>query len=242
MSNTCSAPIRRRDERDLSWFFGVGAASFQRSTFGAMLDRAQMFAFDSELCDQCDGTTFVEDNATCPKCKGTGIRPRKRRRKRRILKAECRKCAGTGLNSEGKLCGTCRGFEGLTAMPQPSAHEEPSYSPEDETLHRYAEMSRRLERLPVACVRVLAAYFGDPGAKWDRRPQGRVCALYPLTRSGRRLLEAALALGEPGAQQADDEAIVAVATAVKRTRGVELSLAQQQLQGNPSSNGGSGLA
>lgn len=55
--------ISGRDEADLSWFFGPGAAYFEKSTFGIMLERAILFGQQTETCETCKGLGFVELSA-----------------------------------------------------------------------------------------------------------------------------------------------------------------------------------
>lgn len=52
--------ISPHDEADLSWFFGPGAACFEKSTFGMALDRAVQFGQAAEPCASCAGLGFVE--------------------------------------------------------------------------------------------------------------------------------------------------------------------------------------
>jgi hypothetical protein len=52
--------IPGRDEADLSWFFGPGAAYFEKSTFGIMLERAIQFGQHTEPCETCGGLGFLE--------------------------------------------------------------------------------------------------------------------------------------------------------------------------------------
>lgn len=49
-----------KDEADLSWYFGPGAAYFEKSTFGIMLERAILFGQQTEPCERCGTLGFVE--------------------------------------------------------------------------------------------------------------------------------------------------------------------------------------
>lgn len=65
---------------------------------------------------------------------------------------------------------------------------EPSYTPDDRDLERFARASRRLLRVAeadhVAFV-VLSHAYGNPGARW-----GKAASLFPLTDSGQKIVEA----------------------------------------------------
>lgn len=78
-----------------------------------------------------------------------------------------------------------------TTMPVKRDSYEPSYTPDDSALTRFARVSRKLRSLeasdPMSC-RVLEAYYGDSGARWGRESVGRLFAVFPLTKRGGALI------------------------------------------------------
>jgi hypothetical protein len=135
-----------RHPTDLAWFFSVGLSSFERSTFGPMLQRAEMFGSVAK-------------------------------RQRKPLTARVRSGGGSG--------------------------GEPSYEPDERTLIRFGDVSRRLGRVAPRLVEVLALYYGDVGESWARHPRGRWVALFPLTQAGLALMDLARESGNPELSEAD---------------------------------------
>jgi len=79
----------------------------------------------------------------------------------------------------------------LTARPRGGSEPASGNSPEEGLIRRYAHISRLLKRLgqqDADAVLILAAYYGDQGARWGRTPHGRLFALLPLTPAGMQLL------------------------------------------------------
>ena len=71
-------------------------------------------------------------------------------------------------------------------QPTPAA----SYVPSDSGLQTFARISRRLGELPDhRALAVLAAYYGDAGARWALDDGGRIVAVMALTRAGQRLAD-----------------------------------------------------
>jgi len=170
MSPTGSAPRTRRPKTiepgasmDLAWFFGAGQVAFERSVFGAILDRVEASAYVSGQCRACQGAGIVwETGAWCDRCAGTGSVPVRR------------PSAPQG--------------EPLTARPRGTQASGGGYLPDDGQLARYAVISRRLRSIAACHARALEAYYGDCGSRWARGRHGRLLALYALTPAGRRLV------------------------------------------------------
>lgn len=167
-----ASAITDRDARALEWFFSEGQSAFHRSTFGAALERAQLYSARAHACGRCTGTGFTVEDGSCATCHGSG----------RVLRARRRQ--------QGPI----------TAQPVHSTHEHSAgYTPSDETLIRYAEVSSRLQRMPAWASATLATFHGDAGARWGATRFGRLLALYPMTTAGKKLLRASEAEENPNA-------------------------------------------
>src|ERR1051325_3733046 len=104
------ATLSEEHARLLEWYFGVGRATFGRSTCGPIIERLQMYAFGSDACAECNGTGFrggwsygttpkrtraeelaallavprsprEDPDARCERCKGSGVTARPSRRR-----------------------------------------------------------------------------------------------------------------------------------------------------------------
>ena len=97
----------------------------------------------------------------------------------------------------------------VDARPRGGQPQSSGYTPDELALSRYARVSRRLlavSRADLHAAHVLAAYYGDTGARWGRTPQGRIFAVLPLTEAGLEILRRATRrmVLRPGAN-ADDQ-------------------------------------
>jgi hypothetical protein len=195
--------LTQRDEADLEWFWCFGEATFERSTFGAILERQALYGEVTELCLTCDG--YGSDRASgqrCVPCRGKG--------RIRIGQVElpshdvlgskaCPEChTESGYrrkNADPSSCPVCEGtlyVDSAAVGMMAAAHGESGYEPDDGALRRYAKVSRRLSRLENqdrASAAVLQAYYGVDGLRWGGTDHGRLTALIPMTRAGARLLE-----------------------------------------------------
>jgi hypothetical protein len=164
--------LRVYDQRLLDWFFGYGQTIFYQSTYGDMVDRAHFFMYgEGRKCALCKGAGFTDfkPNTTCPGCTGLGHTPK------RIP------------NSDPDT---------WTARPHGHPFEEPSYTPDHDDLSRFGEATRMLSRVGAKdpeSAEVLAAYWGNSGARWGATNKGRLFAVYPLTHSGARMIHQSLA-------------------------------------------------
>lgn len=183
------------ERADLDWFFGVAQALFERSTFGAMLERQKNLAFDTTACGSCKGSGFSGDDS-CPRCRGCGFAPvqRKGEYRRHAEPRACPPCRG----ATGRDCEVCGGegyIEGWSTHV-PSGVGDFTHSYEMIEMHaplmRHARVGRHLDRLRMldeTSARVLAAFHSDRGARWGRTEKpGRIFVVYPLTKAGRTLL------------------------------------------------------
>jgi hypothetical protein len=107
------------DEVLLGWYFSRGTAGFERSTFGAVLDRQHSQVIGSRPCSRCEGAGVLnepwvrtvdihgeplkeperlESGQECPNCGGTGSKPRRIRARKHSRHGyyRCHACRGTG--------------------------------------------------------------------------------------------------------------------------------------------------
>lgn len=198
-----SAPLVAVKAAELEWFFCWGQSVFERSTFGALLERQALYGQEPVPCQECGGDGFrVSPNGTklddtCRGCRGCGIARTRRvgRSSKGVLLStqRCGPCHGRSGRTE---CALCRGRGYTEHQPihvgsQP--HEAAHYVPDDNALTRYAVVSRWLLALDArspASVEVLELYYGLDGLRWGRvEGYGRVYSLGHLTRPGQKLLQ-----------------------------------------------------
>lgn len=179
------------DESDLIWFSGPGSATFERSTFGAVLERQRLFSV-SGTSNQCPGCNGHRRNASY----------------REVNEIE-------GNPELGDWCPVCNGSgrREVSVTQTGEGYQEQGYEPSHAALSRFGRVSRRLEKIPIKQRRLLLAYYGDKGCKWERMGLGHIFAVYPLTKAGRRFLDRSLARHARMAEQADDDALGAFAAA-----------------------------
>lgn len=221
-----SSRLSLRDEALLGWFFCEGQSVFERSTFGTILSRQEHLAFRTKPCPRCNGMTFTDEDLKrstsrlragvdpescepeCSKCQGRGSVPDGRVKAPRPIRRHCKPCGGTGENLRRVAgtdlrvdvgCRVCDGTgmrDGYDANLDGDEENEPSHTPEDWALQRYAVASRRLSQIRPEHAEVLRAFFGLEGlrcgAGHPSRPNdpapGRLYAVYQLTRAGRKWL------------------------------------------------------
>lgn len=166
---------------ELSWYLSKGISVFERSTIGAILDKLELESCTSRDCRTCGGsgitdkpfvcpdpkdparTITVQFGAWCGRCKGVGCEPVH-------LSAEEQQLVDSGDWS-------CHDTEGTrSAVP-------------DQTLVRFAFVSRMLARMPDGPRLAIVAGYGDEGEELSHGLKGRSWALTPLTKAGRTLLE-----------------------------------------------------
>lgn len=165
------------DEQKLLWFFSEGQIAFERSSAGPMLERAELYGHIGQLryVSRADDFEVVAER----------LRPR----------------APTWPTvQDGAIV---RGYE-ITARPTAETRAAQGYTPDAGAMQRYAAVShvlRTLERYDRRLVEVLEALYGELGAQWARGGKpGRIGALYHLTSSGLRLLDASAALAKARGQ------------------------------------------
>ncbi len=133
-------------------------------------------------CTACDGYGFLNDTgACCVPCRGSGSKLKKdraarKRPPRRPRAACCWSCKGRLYHERSPV--------GIKAEPK----TEPSYTPDDVALQRFAQVSRYLRQCQADTVDVLAAFFGLSGYRWANTKWGRLFALVPYTAAGEAML------------------------------------------------------
>lgn len=152
----------------------------------------------------------------CTLCFGSGLAPVDKPKKKapRTGIEECTPCGGSGTEGLRRLkpqarrstrahragllkanvdCEACGG-EGFVDVQPAFDHKVNSgggYEASHEELREYARVSRMLDavaELDARALVVLETFYGDEGARWGRTRQGRIFALYKLTKAGRQLL------------------------------------------------------
>ena len=198
-----AAPVVAIKAAELEWFFCWGQSVFERSTFGALLERQSLYGQEPIPCEECGGDGFkvsadgTKLDDTCGGCRGCGIARTRRVSKRtkgvRLSTERCGPCHGRAGRTE---CDRCRGAGYTSHNPVHvgcQQHEAAHHVPDDAALTRYAVVSRWLMALDArspASVEVLELYYGLDGMRWGRvEAFGRVYSLGHMTRPGRKLLE-----------------------------------------------------
>lgn len=160
--------LRERDAYYLEYYFGEGRTVFQRSTFGAMLTRADLYRHGTFPCFSCEGSPGVSA--------ATG--------------EWCRSCRGTGFYSFERSAS--KDSPPVTVCPSKAAAEPSGYEPSHQALQIFGRIGRRLdivaERGGRHFPKVLELAHGDEGARWANTKMGRLFALHRLVAPGRRLL------------------------------------------------------
>jgi hypothetical protein len=169
-----------KEQSELTWYLSKGISMFERSTIGAILDKLELESCTSRKCRKCDGQGIVDEPFTCPdpkdpartitvqlgkwcpKCKGTAVEPV-------FLTPEEQKMIDSGEWSSNDKEGT------RSAVP-------------DETLVRFAHVSRMLSLMPTEHREVIEAAYGDEGDELSHGLKGRAWAVTPLTKAGLELL------------------------------------------------------
>jgi hypothetical protein len=134
-------------------------------------------------CSACDGYgRLAASGACCVACKSSGFRLKKNGQARRRPPRRPRPA----------VCWCCRGKLYLERSPvglKAEVHDEPSYTPDDVALQRFAQVSRYLMRCQSDSVDVLAAFFGLSGYRWANTKWGRLFSLVPYTNAGEARLK-----------------------------------------------------
>lgn len=135
-------------------------------------------------CKTCDGYgCFPESGARCVACKASGMKLLKsgkiRRRPKRKRPEVC------------WACNNSRFHERRPVAVKAESGGEPSYTPDDVALRRFAQISRYLRQCSGSTLETLATFFGLSGFRWADTKWGRLFALAPFTDEGELLLDEA---------------------------------------------------
>lgn len=163
---------------------------------------------DARHCSRCDGTGYIERNATreaadkvwntvrCGKCRGCGEVVNE------DAEDECPRCSGdgcvvpqtvrsTGSSKKGKLP------PGATSMTEEAwLPPEPEDERDTEELVQTSNVLRAVHEDDAVSARATQAYYGPEGDRWKLHPWGQAFSLWPLTRGGAALSELFLKRGE----------------------------------------------
>jgi hypothetical protein len=175
------------DAAELRWYFSSGGLGmFQASTMGSMLERASMFAFGGNDCEQCGGCGFVPSN------------PKKWREatdwQRQMLEF-------VGIAEKDllppladRVCGDCQGLGWIPRESRANARSPLTARLTGSSkrgggggvdvghvnIARLGAVSSRLSAIDPRHAVILEAYYGPAG--------GALVALYAFTPAGHKLL------------------------------------------------------
>ena len=189
-------------ETDLEWFFCEGESLFEAATFGAVLERQSAFGHAFDDCGACSGSGFTDEDGTCSECKGMGGKPARLKLAQHpnpmcLGSRVCDACKGGGRRRHSKrgvlfACQPCGATGRILLDPvgqkATGGGEEPSYTPDDALLMRFARVSRWLVGMHPAKARILEAYYGLSGYRWGSTKWGRLFAVLPFTAGGHSML------------------------------------------------------
>lgn len=166
------------DEIDLRWFMGDDDHSpiFERSVMGDMLERAEQFGTTSSGCP-------VETKHAL----ATRIWAHHQRACLQPLEVLTEEQFAS-IRSAVKELGLDADDPSLSAQITCETRTV-SVRTRDETLLRYAAISRSVMRCHPAHQRALSLFYGPSGNRWVRHQLGRLLAVYELTRAGRDMLD-----------------------------------------------------
>jgi hypothetical protein len=185
------------DEADVAWYFQHGLGAFGKSTFGGQLERAEALAFDSHGYRVETERSVEQRSASC--------------RARRIAANLPLFVYGEGEVDPSAIPADDLGPDrSITARPiLKRESEESGYTPDDNVLRKMARVSRALNVMSAFGYDVLCRYYLF-GGNWDEvrrdehkltealqasfkelRKYGRLLELFPLTVTGKRIIEVA---------------------------------------------------
>ena len=151
---------------ELIWYFNEGQAALEKSNFGAVLERSELFAYRSIRCGTCAGLGILSASGSAGSPAWAQMIEAEEGVFRKARAGDwCPDCDGTGSDYE-------RGHEYSSAQvtAQPKGIEEPGggYEAGHHDLERYATISRRLvrvERESAALLGVLGQLYGPAGER-----------------------------------------------------------------------------
>lgn len=162
-----STALSPDDEGKLTWYLSRGQTLFEKSNFGAQLERLTMYG---NALDQSKVLDPIND--PYPESATTRVR-----RKRGWAKVEDKEIVYTGTH--------------VTAHPTAEVTVSKVYMPDDSLINKAADADRRLTRVgrinPLSRA-VLELYYGDRGARYAGGRPGRLFSIYVCTQAGQDLL------------------------------------------------------
>lgn len=180
------------DQRSLQWFFTDGQCAFEKSVFGAQLDRAMMMSHGTEPCDVCHGTGYADTPRKAitkaiemiAQWRADGADPKK---KPLYKDTDCPECEGDGFVPV-KLHGSPQGR--ITAKPTGSSIKGGGREPSVIALETYGLVIGKISRMSDESAHALEAFFGMAGERWEGDPnRGRIWGVLPLTPAGKKLVK-----------------------------------------------------
>lgn len=167
-SVTPSSQLSIEDEAKLTLYLTRGQSMYERSSFGAQLERASLFG-------QALDSTLVKDPLNNPYPEQAIHRVRSKAPKVKI-------------DDEGELV---YGSGTITARPTAEFVPTESQAPDAKLMDNVYTVTRYLDEVgkhSQLCRRALEKYYGDMGARYAGGQPGRLFALYVYTEAGREIL------------------------------------------------------
>lgn len=171
-----------RQGTEIEWFLSTGTSAFWRSTFGPTLDRQHSAYYDSE-------------GQRIPTARETWDRAIDARQRPIAYMLDAALGPHTAAEAEEML----PPHPWHTTQPLSEEHGAVDrYEVDDATLVRFARVSRRMRIIETQAPTLhatLVAYHGNTGSRWalEAPPSGRLVAVYPLTTTGAKWVEALIA-------------------------------------------------
>lgn len=165
---TPASQLSTEDEAKLTLYLTRGQSMYERSSFGAQLERASLFG-------QALDATLVADPLNNPYPDAAIHRVRTRSPKVKV-------------GEEGELI---YGAGTITARPTSEFRPTDSQAPDSKLMDNVYTVTRYLDEIgkhSQLCRRVLEKYYGDMGARYAGGQPGRLFSLYAYTDAGREIL------------------------------------------------------
>ncbi len=189
--------IDPREEQHLSNFFCSWNTAAHRSNFGAMVERLDRFGHRADPCPaRCEKGIDLETGELCTTCQGDGLDKPERIGggidPNAISATDpCPRCHGrTGRDD----CVECGGDGYVAAMVQTGSpgisgeHYEPNVVT---TQHagRIASGLAHLRETDPVMADALELFYGPIGNRWGATDAGRLFAVLPITKPGRKIID-----------------------------------------------------
>lgn len=180
---------------DLDWALSFGATKFQRSPFGAMLERQQA-SYNLPSSGNRGGHSLRNWRTTHgqPRVNGRFVAWKDAVGVDVVPEEPCVRDTLTGATEHNRQSDDF--FAPATLMHVSAKRRmRDSYEPNFEELHRFGYVSSalyKIEQSKPLLASALIGYYGDRGSRWahSRPGEGRLLAVFPLTSTGAKWVDA----------------------------------------------------